>query len=50
MTGSLARALWLAWRSPTGRAAAITFLIMALVALLGPFFLPDPGLIPDDIP
>jgi peptide/nickel transport system permease protein len=49
MTGSLARALWLAWRSPTGRAAAITFLIMALVALLGPFFLPDPGLIPDDI-
>jgi peptide/nickel transport system permease protein len=49
MTGSLARALWLAWRSPTGRIAAITFLFMALVALIGPHLLADPTLIPDAV-
>lgn len=49
MTGSLARALRIAWRSPSGRAGALTLLVMALLALVGPMMLPDPTVIPDAI-
>jgi peptide/nickel transport system permease protein len=49
VTGSLARALRIAWRSPSGRAGTLTLLLMALLALVGPMVLPDPTVIPDAI-
>ncbi len=42
------RQIWSAvWRRPSGRAAALALAVIALVALLGPPFLPDPAAQPD---
>ena len=49
MIGSLARAVRSAWRSPSGRAGALTLLVLVVVAALGPAFLPDPATIPEVI-
>jgi len=49
VTGSLLRVLRAAWASPTGRTGAVLLTIMAMVALVGPLFLPDPAAMPDQI-
>jgi len=46
MTGSLARALRVALRSPGGRAGAALLAALAIAAVIGPWFLPDPSTIP----
>lgn len=46
MTGSLARALRVALRSPGGRTGAALLVLLALAAVIGPWFLPDPSTIP----
>ena len=47
MTGSLARALRIALRSPGGRTGAALLAVFAIVAVIGPWFLPDPSSIPE---
>jgi peptide/nickel transport system permease protein len=36
-----------AWRNPSGRAGAVLLLVVAITALIGPWFLPDPLAQPD---
>jgi peptide/nickel transport system permease protein len=45
--GSLRDLFRRAWRHPSGRWGAITLLILALLALVGPSRLPDPFVMPD---
>ena len=47
MTGSLAATLRAALRSPSGRTGALLLLGLLLLAIAGPWFLPDPTAIPD---
>lgn len=47
MTESLGAAFASAWRRPTGRAGALLLAAIAIVAIVGPYFLPDPAAQPD---
>lgn len=47
MRGTWIGAFAAAWRSPTGRAGALTLLAIALVALAGPAVVQDPAAMPD---
>jgi len=49
MTGSLARALRVALRSQGGRTGAALLALLALAAVIGPWFLPDPSSIPETL-